>query len=99
MKDEDKWLLKILKEDINKLNPDLRSCLQLDYLLLRGLGIYSINIFALDANLAKLDPEFDPTMCKYKGKSEISTAEYVKIKYGADQLALVKKLMKIENIK
>ena len=52
-----------------------------------------LDITFLESQLAGLDNEFEPSRCRYKGKENVSTKEYIAEKYGKPTALLIEKLL------
>ena len=62
--------------------------------LFRPFSIFPIlEVDFLDRELAKLDPEYDSEMCRYKGKDGVNMEMYIKEKYGEITAKFVAKML------
>lgn len=62
--------------------------------LFRPFSIFPIlEVDFLDRELAKLDPDYDNEMCRYKGKDGVSMGEYITEKYGEITAKFVDKML------
>lgn len=52
-----------------------------------------LDVTFLESKLAGLDNEFEPSRCRYKGKENVSTKEYIEMKYGKPTALLIEKLL------
>ena len=52
-----------------------------------------LDVIFLESRLAGLDNEFEPSKCRYKGKENVSTKEYIEMKYGKPTALLIEKLL------
>ena len=52
-----------------------------------------LDVIFLESKLAGLDNEFEPSKCRYKGKENVSTQEYIAEKYGEPTALLIEKLL------
>lgn len=53
----------------------------------------ALDIIFLESKLAGLDNEFEPSRCRYKGKENVSTKEYITEKYGESTALLIEKML------
>lgn len=57
-------------------------------------GFFSmLDVTFLESKLAELDNEFEPSRCRYKGKENVSTKEYIAEKYGEPTALLIEKML------
>lgn len=52
-----------------------------------------LDVIFLESRLAGLDNEFEPSKCRYKGKENVSTKEYIEMKYGKPTALLIEKML------
>lgn len=52
-----------------------------------------IDVIFLESKLAELDPDFEPSMCRYKGRENVSTKDYIAEKYGEPTVFLIEKML------
>ena len=52
-----------------------------------------LDIMFLECKLAGLDSEFEPSRCRYKGRENVSTKEYIAEKYGEPTVLLIEKML------
>lgn len=76
----------IIYQKIKNIIPDnfdesFFELLKCDYML-SCVGVFSLDITALDEKFAQLDSEYNPNQCTYKGKENVSLKDYVTEKYG-----------------
>ena len=61
---------------------------------MRGTSCFPIlNIDFLEKELARIDKDFEPSRCRYKGKENVSTADYITEKYGKVTATFIEKLL------
>lgn len=53
----------------------------------------ALDVIFLESKLAGLDNEFEPSRCRYKGKENVSTKEYITEKYGEPTALLIVKML------
>jgi hypothetical protein len=57
-------------------------------------GFFGIlDVIFLESRLAALDAEYEPSKCRYKGKENVSTKDYIEEKYGEPTVRLIEKLL------
>lgn len=54
---------------------------------------FHLDIFKFDAELARLDPEYNPKECTYKGKEGYSMAMYMEEKFGKRSVEMLDQLI------
>lgn len=52
-----------------------------------------LDVTFLESRLAGLDNEFEPSMCRWRGKENVSTKEYIEMKYGKPTALLIEKML------
>lgn len=77
-------------------DPAFFECLKADYML-SCFGMYLFSITDTDEAFAKIDKEYNPEHCAYKGKFNVSMHKYVELKYGPEYCKIIDRLIaKIE---
>ncbi|MFP4019180.1 MAG: hypothetical protein ACLFUH_08015 [Bacteroidales bacterium] len=72
------------KERIKKLEEAMRIELPVDKFLSAFTGKTSINVLAVDKNLAKNDPEYDQKHCTFRGEENVTMLQYIEKKFGKE---------------
>lgn len=54
---------------------------------------FHLDIFKFDAELARLDPEYDPKNCTYKGVKNYSINKYMKEKFGERSVEMLDQII------